>query len=151
MLKNTAFNWESIVDYIQIVTRQNQTHKTKIVLGKDIDWSLIPSGFPACQLIDLGKFVNLSKYAPQNVIFRFYKTENLGLSLKIEDNMKTLKKRSLRSQSQDYDGPTIELNLNDSLKFAYYLGHRKSNEGLTDGRGLSLLLCNVYHNAQNLL
>ena len=64
------------------------------MLGKDIDWSPIPSGFPACQTIELAKYFNLSQYSPQFVDFVLYQTEELGLSLKIMDNMKTLKKRS---------------------------------------------------------
>ena len=115
------FNWKSIGIFISI----NPHDKKKYlgVSGEDIDWSLIPSGVPACQLLDLAKYYKLSKYSPELVVFVFRKTENIGLSLKIEDKMKTLKKRNLRSQSQDYEGPTIDLkNLNDTRIYKYFLG-----------------------------
>ena len=118
-LKNASFNWGSILDLIYVKSFESQLMS---VSGKDIAWSLIPSGFPACQLIDLAQYFNLSKYSPQFVYFVLHKTENLGISLKIGDNMKTLKKRNLRSQSKDYEGPTIDLeNLNETVAYRYFL------------------------------
>ena len=115
-----TFNWGWIIERISIKKLDN---KYLHVFGKNIDWSLIPTGYPACQLFDLAKYIDLKKYTPQTVVFILRKIENLGFSLKIEDNMKNLKKRSLRSQSQDYEGPIIDLeNLNDTGDFRYFLG-----------------------------
>ena len=91
-LRNTSFNWGSILDLIYVKSFESQLMS---VSGKDIAWSLIPSGFPACQLIDLAKYFNLSKYSPQFVFFVLHKTENLGISLKIGDNMKTLLRKEV--------------------------------------------------------
>ena len=117
------FDWKSLVEQISVKPFDKKGWKN--VSGEEIDWSLIPSGFPACQLIDLDKYFNLSEYSPELVAFILRKTEHVGLSLKLEDKMKTPKKRNLRSQSQDYEGPAIDLdNLNETviLQYNYFLG-----------------------------
>ena len=43
------------------------------------------------------------------VVIYFNKLHNLGVSLTIEDKEKSLKKRSLRSQTQEYDGSRIDI------------------------------------------
>ena len=79
----------------------------------------MPAGFPACQLIHLADHFDLKETAPKFVLFRFSKKENLGISLRIEDKLKTLNKRSLRKQARDYDGPMFDLeNLNDEVFLA---------------------------------
>ena len=84
------------------------------VFGKNLSWSIVPAGFPACQLIQLEDHFNLEGIAPTFVVFDFLK-KNLVISLKVRDKMKTIQKRDLRKHTRDFDGPTLELNLNNNV------------------------------------
>ena len=100
---------------LKIHIRNADNQKTE-VSGRNINWSLVPAGFPACQLINLVDLFDLKGTAPKFVTFKFQKRKNLGMSLRIEDKMKALKKRRLRKHTQDYDGPHIDLpNLNNPV------------------------------------
>lgn len=116
ILKFTSFNWSEIVSNIRLYKYNNEKEVQVLkVYGKDINWSLVPAGFPACQLIHLEDHFDLKGIAPTFVIFEFLKI-NLGITLRIRDKMKTLQKRSLRKHTRDYDGPTLELeNLNHEV------------------------------------
>mgnify|MGYP007048902501 CR=1 FL=1 len=101
VLSNISFGWKDILKQVDLVTMD----KTKFtVKGKDIKWSLLPSGYPTCQAVDLTESFDLKKQTPMFFVFKFFLRENLGISLQIEDRRKSLLKRSLRSQRHDYVG-----------------------------------------------
>ena len=77
--------------------------------GKDINWSLVPSGYPPCQVVDLTKRFNFKKQTPMFLIFKFFLHKNLGISLQIEDQRSSLIKRGLRTQRHDYVGPALAI------------------------------------------
>lgn len=87
------------------------------ISGKDVEWSLISTGFPACQSIDITKYSAFRNLNSLFVVIYFNKLNNLGVSLTIEDREKSLKKRSLRSQTQEYDGSRIDI---DDLSSGLY-------------------------------
>ena len=92
-----------------------------VVYSENINWPLILAGYPGCQLINLEDHFDLKKRKPLFVLFYFNRVENMGISLKLEDKFKTLKKRSLRSDTRDYVGPNIVLNLNDTEVYRYFV------------------------------
>ena len=71
-------------------------------------WSIIPQ-FPACQTVDLNRYLNLSRITPSNVFFLFKKIPNLGISVEIGDRRKSLKRRKLIQNSFEYEGAKIVL------------------------------------------
>ena len=87
------------------------------VTGKAIKWSLLPSGYPTCQAINLTENVDLKMHSPRVITFEFFPRENLGVSLQIEDRETALLKRRLRSQRHDYVGSAVEI---DSLSRGVY-------------------------------
>ena len=90
--------------------------------GKDIKWSLLPSGFPVCQEVDLTKVFDLSTVTPLFLSINLKAVKNFGISLQIVDRQKSLAKRSLRSQRQDYEGAPVEIeNLYSRVITRYYL------------------------------
>ena len=83
-----------------------------------IQWSLIPQ-FPVCQTIDITQYKNLtSKDTPQYVYLNFNKVEDLRMTVTIEDRLKMLTKRTLKSNTIDFEGPRIEI---DDLMSPQYL------------------------------
>ena len=80
------------------------------VTGKDIKWSLLPSGYPICQSVNLSESFDLINLTPEFIVFKFFTHKNLGISLHIEDKETSLLKRSLRSQRHDYVGSAVLLN-----------------------------------------
>ena len=121
ILNLTSFNWPDIVSSIHLQTYKNKVITSSSVSGKNINWSLVPAGLPSCQLVHLADYFDLRGRSPKFVDFKFStkKTKNLHISLRIEDKMKTLHKRSLRKHIQDYVGPTIEFeNLNTEVFLA---------------------------------
>ena len=109
MLSNVSFNWKDILKQVDLWTFD---HKKLTVTGKDIKWSLLPTGYPTCQAIDLKESFDLKKQTPLLINFKFFPLENLGVSLNIEDQEKSLLKRRLRSHRHDYVGSALEI---DSL------------------------------------
>ena len=89
----------------------------RILSGEDISWSLVPSGFPSCQSVDLTNYSTFRNFDFASVRFSFNKQENYGVSMAIEDREKSLQKRSLRSQTQEYDGTRIDI---DDLSSGIY-------------------------------
>lgn len=106
MLSKVSFNWKDILKEVNLWTID--TNKF-IVSGNDIKWSLLPSGYPTCQTIDLTESFDLKMQTPMLIAFRFFPRKNLGVSLQIEDRKRSLMKRRLRSQGHDYDGPAVEI------------------------------------------
>ena len=87
-----------------------------------IKWSLIPQ-FPVCQTIDITQYLNLtSKDTPQYVYLNFSKVENLRMTVTIEDRLKMLSKRTLKSNTIDFEGPRIQIdNLMSPQFLDFYL------------------------------
>ena len=77
--------------------------------GKDIKWSLIPSGYPTCQAVNLAKIFDLKMLTPMSFVFKFFRSKNLGISIIIGDRKRLLFKRTLRSQRHDYDGQPLKI------------------------------------------
>ena len=101
VLLNVSFNWKDILKQVDLWTMDRSKFT---VAGKDINWTLIPSGYPTCQAVDLTQSFDLKKLTPMFFVFKFFPLENLGISLQIEDLKTSLLKRSLRSQRHDYLG-----------------------------------------------
>ena len=85
--------------------------------GDDIRWSLVPSGFPSCQSIDITKYSTFRNFDIVSARIIFKKQQNYGVYMAIEDKEKSLQKRSLRSQTLEYDGSRIEI---DDLSSGMY-------------------------------
>ena len=104
MLKIVSFDWYSIVDKIEILTRE---YKYVTIEGKKLNWSLSPV-YPNCQYINPYDYLEFKNNKPTEIIFRFKKTaEKIGISLFIEDKLRALKKRVLKSNMLAYTGPEI--------------------------------------------
>ena len=96
--------------------------------GSNISWSQVPA-YPACQIIDLNKFWNMTEIAPYLIEIGVTKIENLGFSLMPEDRETVLMKRSLKSKSMDFDRAPIELNdLNSTQYIHLYLKFKQTLE-----------------------
>ena len=86
--------------------------------GTDIEWSIIPSGYPSCQLVDLNKIIEKERLTPHFILIFFKKVENVGISIKIVDRNRALRKRGLRStQAKNYEGDNV--NVDDLLDPTY--------------------------------
>ena len=88
-----AFDWENIVNEIEVV---NSDNKYLIIKGKDIKWSRIPL-YPTCQIIDLNDYMNFSKHVPFFMDIFFNKIANLSAIIKLEDRRKSLSNRPVLS------------------------------------------------------
>ena len=72
--------------------------------------------YPACKTIDIEPYFDLRKVTPRQIFFEFWKVENLGVYLYIEEKTKALK-RPLKSAKLSYSGPSINNgNLNRPIK-----------------------------------
>ena len=131
LLYNVSFDWTRIVKKITITTKDN---KLIIVHGKDFPWSLIPQ-YPACQSVDLNDHFNFKMEVLYHVTFVMYKSPNLSIQLKIEDERKSLTRRTLESQNFDYDGIPLEIeNLTSPIFYDFTLAlfetiHLESDSG----------------------
>ena len=109
---------------------------------KNISWSVIQQ-FPACQIVDLTRYLNLSMVTPSIVKFNFKKNQNFGISIEIGDKRKTLERRRLIQNSFEYDGAKIELeNLGHPNSYTYALTISQTIDLETD-KGKN---CNYYPN-----
>ena len=102
MLKRVSFDWGNIVDFIEIFSSDFKQFKEDNI---DLNWSLTPK-YPACKMIDLAHYFDLTKITPQVIRFYVNKT-NLKISLEIEDKERTLLKRRLKSDVNAYEGPPL--------------------------------------------
>ena len=118
MLQNASFDWTKLFYGLQVQTKDR---KKSWILGKTINWTVIPSEYPACQDIDIKKYINLLNNTPEILIFSFTKIKNVGISLKIVDRQKGLN-RVLRSQSADFDGETMGMeDLSETMIKRYFI------------------------------
>ena len=104
VLSNVSIDWSNILSKIYI----QSTSGEYIFPVENMSWSVIPQ-FPACQTVDLNRYLNLSKIAPSTIFFLFKKIQNLGISVEIGDKRKSLKRRKLIQNSFEYEGAKFEL------------------------------------------
>ena len=118
MLKNVAFDWEQIIEYIGFASLEFNWHRFNSSL---ITWSLIPQ-YPACQTMDITSYLDLKNNTPLYLFFRFKKATDLSLTLHIEDKSKALSRRNLRSNKNDYKGDRVKIDLMKSISMSqdYY-------------------------------
>ena len=93
-----------LVDEVEISTIKEEYFT---VSGKDIKWQ-IAEQYPACQSLDLFDYFDIEKYKPWIVKFKFLKTDNLGVSLMLEERNKAVS-RSLYSNRLSYSGPPLDM------------------------------------------
>ena len=125
VLSNVSFNWKDILRQVDLWTMD----RTKFtVTGTDIKWSLLPSGYPTCQAVDLTQYFDLKKVTPMFFVFKFFPRENLGLSLHIEDRETSLLKRGLRSQRHDYLGFGSAIKIDSLASGVYKRFHLKISQ-----------------------
>ena len=110
-----------------------------------MNWSEVPSssGSSTCQMLDIHDILNNS--SPLIISFYFDRSieqRNLSVSLNIEDQKKALVKRNLRSHSQDYIGPQIQMNTKLNKKFFMTISQTLNIES---DPGLN---CKIYPNSQ---
>ena len=111
-----------------------KTAKKIIVNGKDAPWSHIPQ-YPACQSVHLNDHFDFKKDVPSYVEFVMNKIPNLSFQVKIEDERKSLTRRTLESQTFDYDGIPLEMkNLTSSMYYEFAVAlfetiHLESDSG----------------------
>lgn len=116
ILNNVSFPWKDIIKDVKFMPIKKEWKDRKTVEG--IKWSLIPQ-FPACQTVDITQYLNLTgKETPQYVYLEFNKVENLRMTVTIEDRLKMLSKRTLKSNTIDFEGPRIQI---DDLMSPQYL------------------------------
>ena len=70
MLQNASFDWTKLFYGLQV---QTLNRKKSWILGKTINWTVIPSEYPACQDIDIKNHINLLNNTPEILIFSFMK------------------------------------------------------------------------------
>ena len=70
-----------------------------------MNFSLEAPVFPACKSLDIAPILKNENITPMEIAFEFYKIENIGLFLYIEDRNKDLK-RPLKSAKLSYSGPS---------------------------------------------
>ena len=104
IMKNVSFDWANILKTVAIY--QDIYYE---ISGKNISWSDFPADYPACQVVDLSDHLHLNNGTPYFIVFRFRNIQNLRITLRVEDRKKALKKRALRSHSNDYDGQPLEI------------------------------------------
>ena len=96
--------------------------------GSNISWSQVPA-YPACQIVDLTKYWNMTEIAPYLIEIGVAKIEHLGFSLTFEDRETVLKKRRLKSKFMDFDRAPIELEDLNSTQFIHlYLKFKQTLE-----------------------
>lgn len=84
-----------------------------------MDWSPIPQ-LTACQSVDISNYFNLTETVHPFIVFQFKKQQNLGLTVEIKDKRKALFRRTLKSNSFDYEGARIELKDLSSPEIVFY-------------------------------
>ena len=101
---------------------------------KDVPWPLIPQ-YPACQSVDLNDHFDFKKEVLSHVTFVMHKIPNLSFQVKIEDERKSLTRRTLKSETFDYDGiPLVIENLTSKMYYDINLAlfetiHLESDSG----------------------
>ena len=119
VLSNVSFDWNNILKKVDLWAIDGTKFS---VTGKNIKWSLLPSGYPTCQAVDLTEIFDLKLQTPLLLAFKFFPLENLGVSIQIEDRGTSLLKRRLRSQRHDYVGSIVDIeSLSKVVKKRFHL------------------------------
>ena len=107
MLKRVSFDWENIVDSIELFSSDFQNFKADNI---DLNWYLVPK-YPACKMIDLAHYFDLEKITLGVIRFVINTKDSnfLRVSLTIEDKERSLLKRRLKSDVDAYDGTPLVL------------------------------------------
>lgn len=63
--------------------------------------------FPMCQTVDLVQYFDLQRHPPKQILFKFNVFEDISVSLGIGDILLS-PNRTLKSQMENYNGPTID-------------------------------------------
>ena len=73
-----------------------------------MNFTFEPPVFPSCKTIDIEQYLyyDFQKISPRQITFDFFKINNIGLYLYVEDKTKALK-RPLKSSKLSYLGPSI--------------------------------------------
>ena len=123
ILSNIAFDWTSILKIIKIKSNNNLRFN---IHSKNMNFSLEAPVFPACKSLDIAPILKNENITPMEIAFEFYKIENIGLFLYIEDRNKDLK-RPLKSAKLSYSGPSISnKNLNSPTRQSLILSVSQS-------------------------
>ena len=140
ILSNIAFDWTSILKIIKIKSNNNLRFN---IPSKNMNFSLEAPVFPACKSLDIAPILKNENITPMEIAFEFYKIENVGLFLYIEDRNKDLK-RPLKSAKLSYSGPSISnKNLNSPTRQSLILSVSQSIDSPYD-KGKN---CRIYpHN-----
>ena len=78
--------------------------------------------YPACQSVNLNDHFDFRKDVLSYVEFVMNKIPNLSFQVKIEDERKSLTRRTLESQNFDYDGIPLDIeNLTSSMFYGFSL------------------------------
>ena len=86
------------------------------VLSETMNFTSEAPIYPACKTVDIEKYFDLQKLTPRQIFFEFWKVENLGVYVYIEEKTKALR-RPLKSAKLSYSGPSINnANLNRPIK-----------------------------------
>ena len=105
VLSNVTFDWRRIVEEVTILSWEEKWIK---IPGENLSW-YHHDIFPGCQNLQLLSKLELKRLRPKQIQIDFYKVDNLGVSLFLEDARKALRKRSITSNRLDYDGPFMEI------------------------------------------
>ena len=105
VLSNVTFDWRKIVEEVTILSWEEKWIK---IPGENLSW-YHHDIFPGCQNLQLLSKLELKRLRPKQIQIDFYKVDNLGVSLFLEDARKALRKRSITSNRLDYDGPFMEI------------------------------------------
>ena len=104
VLSTVSFEWRNIVEEVSFLSWEEKWIK---IPGENLSW-YHHDIFPGCQNLNLSQF-DLNILRPKQILVDFFKVDNLGVSLLLEDKRKALRKRSITSNILDYDGPFMEI------------------------------------------
>ena len=99
-----SFDWRKIVEEVTFLSWEEKWIK---ISGENLSW-YHHDLFPGCQNLNLSQ-LDLNILRPKQILVDFFKVDNLGVSLLLEDKRKALRKRSITSNRLDYDGPFMEI------------------------------------------
>ena len=126
-------DWSTVLNGIFIRSSSGKK-KFRLFQGSNISWPPIPQ-FPACFTLDLADhFDIIGGNVPLSLSFRFERIQNMSITVKVIDSLKSLIKRSLSSEAFDYEGSKMKLYLDtpQSKFFALTLSqiiHLEADEG----------------------
>ena len=102
ILTNVTSVLDQVLNSIEIHSNESTN---RIVQSKSIKWGLVPD-FILCRTIDLSKYFDLGTLVPEQIILKFNKMVNHGVSIYFTVKNKYMK-RPLKVAMLDYSGPDI--------------------------------------------